>query len=241
MSLTVVLHRTQDLVNIAGVVRVMKNFDLTRLRLVAPEAYDPHRIEGIAHSSYDILERAEMFEGLDQALADCTFVAGLTARERTHKFAVARPREAAPTLVALAEEGTVALVLGPEDRGLTNAELDRCHMAVTIPTSPRFPSMNLAHACAVMAYELSLVRGERPLKPPRRSAPPAVKAELEELFGDAARALGAIDFFKTRNPESVMRTLRGIVYRAALDRREAKLLRAMCIEVVRYLERGRRA
>jgi tRNA (cytidine32/uridine32-2'-O)-methyltransferase len=130
-------------------------------------------------------------------------------------------------------------VAGREDRGLTNAELDLCHALVTISTDPGHRSLNLAQAVAVMAYEVWNARGGEvlPVKPPRNRADPATAAQLEELFADWTRALWAIDFFKTRRPESVMRSFRESVFRADLDGREASLVRAMGIEVVRYLER----
>lgn len=236
MKLVVVLCRTQDLVNIAGVIRSMKNFGLRDLRLVAPAEYDARRIEGIAHGTADLLERVRFHDTLDAALADCTFVVGLTARQRTVKRNVQRPREAAPELLAVAEDGRVAIVLGPEDRGLTNEELDRCHRTVTIPTSG-YQALNLAQAFTVMAYELFVARGVPEFKPPRRKAPPASQEQVEQLFHDAEAALEAIEFFKTHKPTSIMRTVREVVHRTPLDAREAKLLRAMCIEVVKYLRR----
>jgi TrmH family RNA methyltransferase len=160
----------------------------------------------------------------------------MTARQRAAKRNVLRPRPAADEILRGAADGTAALVLGPEDRGLSNDELDRCHRLVTIPTS-RYQALNLSHAFVVMAYELYVARGEGTLKPPRRRAPATTAAQLELLFDDAERALDAIEFFKTRNPEHVMRTVRDVIHRTPLDAREAKLLRAMCIEVVRYLER----
>ena len=240
MSIVVVLHRTQDLVNMAVVIRAMMNFGLEDLRLVEPEEYDPHRIEGIAHKSGKILKRVKQFGSLNEALADCTHVAGLSARQRAAKRSMQRPADAAGELLAAEEAGTAALVLGPEDRGLSNEDLDRCHQVITIPTAPEHPSLNLAQAFTVMAYELFQARGApAPFKPPRRSAPPAMQAEYERLFADAERALDAIEFFKTRNPALVMRTVREVGQRTAVDQREAKLIRAMCIEVVRYLERKR--
>ncbi len=238
MSVVLVLHRPQDLVNIAGVVRSMKNFELGHLRLVTPREYDPYRIEGIAHNTADVLKHVEVCPSLDAALADCTYVVGLTARQRTAKRNVQRPEDAAPELLAAAAVGLAALVLGPEDTGLNNDELDRCHRIVTIPTNSAYASLNLVQAFTVMGYELLLARGAAPFKPPRRVAEPATQDELERLFADAGRALGAIDFFKTRQQESVMRTVREVVHRVPLDQREAKLLRAMCIEVLRYLERA---
>jgi tRNA/rRNA methyltransferase/tRNA (cytidine32/uridine32-2'-O)-methyltransferase len=237
MSIVVVLHRTQDLVNLAGVVRTMKNFELSDLRLVSPREYQPYRVEGIAHNTGDVLRRVREFTDLDEALADCVHVVGLTARQRTAKRPVQRPREAAPEILAMADTGPVALMLGPEDAGLTNEELDRCHRVVTIPANPEYSSLNLVQAFTVMAYELELARGVAALKPPRRVSEPATQDQLERLFQDAEKALAAIDFFKTRQRESVMRSLRDVLHRVPLDQREAKLMRAMWIEVVRFLER----
>lgn len=238
MSVVVVLHEPQDLVNIAAVVRAMKNFALRDLRLVRPAEYDAHRIEGIAHQTGDLLKRVVQCETLNEALADCVLTVALTARGRTAKHNALRPREAAPEILAAAAQGRVALVLGREDRGLSNDDLDRCHRAVTIPTNPAHASLNLGQAFCVMAYEL-FVEGDRlpPLKPPRKTAPTATHGDLEELLRAAERTLWAIEFFKAKNPEMVMRTVRSIVHRVPLDAREAKLARAMCYEVVHFLER----
>jgi tRNA/rRNA methyltransferase len=241
MSVLVVLHQPQDLINIAHVVRAMKNFGLRDLRLVAPREYDAHRIEGIAHQSHDVVSRIARFDDLAAALADCVHVVGLTARGRSAKRNVQRPRGAAAEILAAAraEGGPVALLFGREDKGLSNEALDRCHRIVTIPTSPDYASLNLGHAVVVMLYELALARGEeeRPFKRPRRPAEAATVEEIERLFEDMERALAAIDFFKIRDREHIMRTVREIVHRVPLDQREAKLLRAMAIEVVKYRER----
>ncbi len=231
----VVLDHPQDLVNIAHVVRAMKNFSLTDLALVAPAEYDEYRIEGIAHRSADLLKGVQQFDALDEALADCVHVVGFTARGRTAKRNVQRPRAAAAEILAMAEQGPVALLFGREDKGLSNEALDRCNRAVVIPTDPAYPSMNLGHAVAVMLYELAVARGEesRALKPPRRQAPPAPAELVEELVAQVERALEAIDFFKGKERSLVMRTVREVVHRTPLDQREAKLIRAMAIETVK--------
>jgi tRNA (cytidine32/uridine32-2'-O)-methyltransferase len=235
-----VLVNPQDIVNIASAVRIARNFGLERMRLVDPGAFDPYRIEGIAHNTADFVERIEILPTLEQAIGDCVFTAVLTARQRTAKRRTLRPREAAELLSEEATNGPVAIVAGREDRGLTNAELDLGHALVTIPTDPAHSSLNLAQAVAIMAYESWTARGGAtfPLKPPRKAAAPATTAQLEELFADWQRALWAVDFFKTRRSESVMRSLREILHRAELDGREASLVRAMGIEVVRYLARA---
>jgi TrmH family RNA methyltransferase len=235
-----VLVNPQDIVNIASAVRIAKNFGIEQMRLVDPEVFDPYRIEGIAHNTADLVARIEIVKSLEEAIADCVFTAVLTGRERAAKRRVLRAREAAAALVEEAAVGPVAIVAGREDSGLTNAELDLCHALVTISTDPGHRSLNLAQAVAIMAYESWNARGGEtlPLKPPRHQAAPATSAQLEELFADWTGALWAVDFFKTRQTESVMRSFREIVYRAGLDGREASLLRAMGIEVVRYMARS---
>src|SRR5437667_2105748 len=207
--IVVVLHEPQDLVNIAHVVRGMKNFGVRDLRLVNPREYEAYRVEGIAHQTQDVLARVRTYATLEAALADCVHIVGFTARGRTAKRNLQRPREAAAELVALAEGGggPVALLFGREDKGRSNDALDRCHRVVTIPSDPSYASLNLAHAVIIMLYELALARcaETRPFKAPRRPSAPPDAAELERLFADVARALHAIEFFKTRNPAGVMR------------------------------------
>jgi tRNA (cytidine32/uridine32-2'-O)-methyltransferase len=239
VSPILVLVNPQDIVNIASAVRIARNFGIERMRLVDPEVFDPWRIEGIAHNTADFVARIEILPSLEAAIGDCVSTFVLTGRERAAKRRTLRPRDAAAELVRDLTLGPVAIVAGREDSGLTNAELDLCRTVVTIATDPIHPSLNLAQAVAIMAYEAWNARGGEalPLKPPRREAAPAASEQLEELFADWHRALWAIDFFKTRRSESVMRSFREFVFRADLDGREASLVRAMGIEVIRYLQR----
>src|SRR4029077_2003827 len=179
--IVVVLHEPQDLVNIAHVVRALKNFELRDLRLVNPREYDAYRIAGIAHQTQDVLARVARFEGLPDALADCVHVVGFTARGRSAKRNVQRPREAAAEILGQADAGPTALLFGREDKGLPNEALDLCHRVVTIPTNPAYPSLNLAHAVVLMLYELAVSRGDerRPFKAPRREGLPATAGDLE--------------------------------------------------------------
>lgn len=246
--IVLVLWQPQNYVNIAATIRAMKNFGLSRLRLVSPALWDPWRIEGIAHDTGEIVQTTTLHDSLADALDDSSFVVGLTARERRAKRAVDRPREIAPELLARAElalhsgAGPVTLLFGREDNGLSNEALDYCHRTVTIPTNPDHPSLNLAQAALLVCYELWLAAAgsEQTFRAPRHSAPPASVEQLELLFSDAERALWAVDFFKSRQTESVMRTVRELARRADLDAREANFLRAMAIEVVKYLRRRER-
>lgn len=235
----VVLDHPKDVVNIAGVVRVMMNFGLSELRLVEPDDFDTWRIGGIAHRSQPLTERARIFDTLDDALADVSFVVGTTARGRTAGRTYVRPREVSEQIANKASEGTVAIVLGREDRGLTNADLDRCHAVTIIPTDPDYASLNLAQACLVLAYEvfLAMGEGEEPLPRGRRATRPPTQEELEEMYAAIQDGLMRIDFYKAREPAAVMRTLRTILSRAEPDLRESRLLAAIGHEIRHYIDR----
>ena len=241
-SVIVVLYEPQDPVNIAATIRAMKNMGVSRLRLVRPVEYEAVRLEGIAHGTMDLIEAIEHRASFDDAVADCVRVFGFTARRRAAKLRVIEPRAAAGELLAAAVDGPVALVFGREDSGLPNDVLDRVHAAVTIPTTEH-ASLNLAQAALVGMYELHLAAADatRTMAPPRKDAPPPTNEQFEQYFADAERSLAAIEFFKTRFPEHIMRTLRSLTFRAAPNARELSLVRAMAIEVVNYIEREQRA
>jgi TrmH family RNA methyltransferase len=236
----VVLHEPQDPVNIAATVRAMKNMGLSRLRLVRPVDYEPHRLEGIAHGTRDLIDSIERFDDFDDAVADCVRLAAFTARRRAAKWHVTDARGGAREVLESVGEGDVALVFGREDSGLPNEILDRAHTVVIIPTTEH-ASLNLAQAVMVAAYELHMAAGDatRVVPPPRKDAPPATQEQLEQYFGDLQRSLDAIEFFKTRQVEHIMRTVRSLTLRAAPDARELSLIRAMALEVINYLERRR--
>ncbi|HKK08428.1 MAG TPA: RNA methyltransferase, partial [Gemmatimonadota bacterium] len=250
--IAIVLHRPQDLVNVALVVRAMKNMGLRRLRLVEPEEFDEHRIDGIAHGTSDLVERIEFFPSLEEAVADAVRVVGTTARRRTSPQEWRTPEEAAPELVrrvveAGGGEGTaVAVVFGPEDRGLANRQLDLCHELLCIPTNPEHPSLNLAHAALLVFYELRRAADRQVGLPSRdlsagkdETAPPATAGEVETFFGVWEEALTRIGFFHHVDPEPKMRTFRTLFQRARLDRRELQLLEAAAWEIVHYERRLR--
>lgn len=237
----VVLLEPQDPVNIAGTVRAMKNMGVRDLRLVNPCPYDPHRLEGIAHGTRDVIDAIRVHAALDAAVAECVAVAAFIGKPRAAKWPVLAPRAAAERLLADAAHGPVALLFGREDWGLPNAAIDRATLAVTIPTTAH-ASLNVAQACLVGLYELHVLAGDatRAAKVPRKDAPPASHEAYERFFEAAERALGTIDFLKTRHPPHVMRSVRSLAFRAQPDAREIELARAMAIEVGRAFARQRR-
>lgn len=245
--IVVVLHRPQDLVNVALVIRSMKNMGLRRIRVVAPrEAMDPTRLEGIAHGTGDLIEALEVHDDLESALADAGHVTGTSARRRSVRQKWRSPEEAAQDLLRRASRGIVALVFGPEDRGLTNRELDLCHEVISIPTNPEHPSLNLSHAALLHFYELRRAADElagvegRDLEPqPRHRAPPAPSEELEAFFDVWEEAMTEIGLFYGVDTGPKMRSYRNILQRADMDRRELKLMEATAYEILHYARRER--
>ena len=222
----------------------MKNFGLVDLRVVNPDEFDAYRLEGIAHRTADLIEAARIHDSLDDAIADCTFVVGTTARARTAGRTYLRPREAAEVIATKVAEPSdpeprVAVLFGREDRGLTNEDLDRCHALTIIPTAPEYSSLNLAQAALVVAYELFLAvdGGIREMPKGRRATRPPTQEELEQTFQALGQGLDRIEFYKARKPAAVMRTLRTLIARAEPDRREAKLIAAIGWEIAAYLDR----
>jgi TrmH family RNA methyltransferase len=237
-QISVVLYEPQDPVNIAGTVRAMKNMGVESLRLVRPCKYDKVRLEGIAHDTWDVIDKIVHYDDFDSAVADCVRLVGFTARRRKAKWAILDPKAAAEDALGYTDHGRVAMVFGREDSGLPNEILDRVHAAVNIPTT-NHASLNLAQAVLIALYELHLAAGDatRTLRGPRKEAPPPTTDMFERYFTELHNSLEAVQFFKTRYPEHIMRSLRAITFRAAPDDRELSLLRAMSLEVVRFLER----
>jgi TrmH family RNA methyltransferase len=234
----VVLVEPLDPINIGTTIRAMKNMGAEKLRLVNPVAYDPYRLIGVAHDTHEIIEGIEHYDSVQAAVGDCVRVAGFTARRRAARRGIINAAEASDDLLQFAGEGNVALMFGREDKGLPNEALDLAQLVVTIPTTDH-ASLNLSQAVLIALYELHTRANDatRKLAPPSKLADPPTSELLEMFFTDARRALEAIAFFKTRNEEHVMRSLRSLVYRAAPDSREVDFIRAMSIEVLRTIDR----
>ena len=241
-QLRVVLVGTSHPGNIGAAARAMKTMGLSRLCLVNPLAFPHEEATALASGADDLLEAAETHGSLDAALADCGFALGSTARRRGVALPEFDPRQAAAELLRRAEGGEqLALVFGSERVGLTNAELERCHGAVYIPSVEDFGSLNLAQAVQVLCYELRMAAIERAdtmqRVAVRRRHPAAPITELEGMFGHLAQMLDDIDFHKGRSPQTVMRRLRRMFQRAELDQREVRILRGIFAEAQRVARR----
>jgi tRNA/rRNA methyltransferase len=222
----VVLVRPQVAGNIGATARVMRNFGLTDLVLVAPvaDATSPEARKLSTHGE-DILNRARTVAALDEALADCVMVAGTSARigGPFRRQSVGPPAEIAPLLIDAFAAGPAALVFGPEPTGLSDAEVTRCHHLIHVPIDPTYAALNLAQAVAICLYEMRrcwLARAE-PLPEPAVIAP---FAEQERMFAHLRAALEEIHFLYGANADTLMHALRHLIGRARPSPMEVDVL-----------------
>jgi tRNA/rRNA methyltransferase/tRNA (cytidine32/uridine32-2'-O)-methyltransferase len=217
--------------NIGAVARAMKNMGLTELHLVRPRFFPNSDATARASGAEDVLENARVHEDFEMAIADCGLVVGTSARQRHLPWELVEPRDCARDIVAASRTGNAALVFGSERIGLTNVELARCNLLVTIPASPHYSSLNLAMAVQVMAYEVWLCARPEAAPVPRRDVPLASAEELTRLYAHLEEVLVEVDFRDRTGGGHLMERIRRLFNRAQLDQNETNILRGILTAV----------
>jgi tRNA/rRNA methyltransferase len=236
----VVLVRPKVAANVGAVARVMRNFGLSDLVLVEPEAdRDDPRGRLLATHAEDILDRARVVADFDAAVADCLLVAGTAARTGGlfRRQAVGAPDAILPRLLPALAGGPVALVFGPESSGLSNEQVARCHYLIHIPTDDAHPALNLAQAVAVCLYELRRAWRAR-TEPPPPPAPAADFATQEHMFMRLRTALEEIHFLYGEKADALMHALRHLLGRAGPTEMEVKLLLGLARQIRWFVAHG---
>jgi TrmH family RNA methyltransferase len=226
----IVLVRPRRAANVAAACRAMKNMGLSRLWLVEPgPGLDDPGARSLAYGAWDILDGARRAASLREAVSSSAAVVGTTGRA----VAGARTaREMAAEAGMLSAGGALSLVFGPEASGLTGPELDLCHSLVHVPTDPAQPSLNLAQAVLLVAYEMRLAALEEAPPSPREGRGSRASAgELEQALGDLKQALLEIGYLDPASPDRVLTELRRMVARARPTSREVVLLRGLARQV----------
>ena len=227
MSIRIVLVGTTHPGNIGAVARAMKNMGLSDLALVNPRFFPHEEATARASGATDVLDSALVVTTLADALIDCVYVAGASARSRTISWPSMGPRDCAERMINESENGKVAAVFGPEKTGLHNDDLDLCNTLLTIPTAPGFSSLNLAMAVQVLAYELRVASLLDAGPAFDSEAPPATSDEMEHYYAHLERVLQDIRFLDPQNPRHLMRRLRRLFIRARPDKNEVNILRGI--------------
>jgi TrmH family RNA methyltransferase len=206
----------------------MKNMALASLVLVRPRQFPHPEAAARASGADDVLARARVVDSLAAALEGCGFIAATTSREREQYFRVVDVREAAPRIVQQAQRSPAALVFGAERTGLTNEELESAHALLRIPADDAYPSLNLAMAVQLVAYELFRARAGAPVAPETAAAPLATAQEMRQLYAHFAQVLEQIQFRdRTQSGTHLMGRIRRFLQRAELDHNEANILRGI--------------
>lgn len=222
----IVLVDTSHPGNIGATARAMKTMGLADLRLVRPKHFPSDEATARAAGADDVLASATVHENLGSAIADCGWVVGASARLRTVALPIVDPREAAAEIWRRLPADRAAVVLGPEQSGLTNDDLARCQQLLHIPANPDFSSLNLAMAVQVICYELRMAAAGRPLPAgPVSDSRLATAAELEGLHEHLERLLTESEFLHAAHQKQVKLKLRRIFHKATLEENELNILR----------------
>lgn len=241
-NIRIVLVNTSHPGNIGGVARAMKNMGLTRLYLVAPRDYPNEQADWRAASAMDVLESAIVVPTLDEAIGDCQFVVGTSARERRIPWPLLDARQCAKRMGLASSSEQVAVMFGREDRGLTNDELKVCNLHLSIPTSEAYSSLNLAMAVQIVAYELKMLAtlvDSHTDEHANWDAPFASMENMERFYTHLEEALIDIEFLDPAAPRQLMSRLRRLYSRVRLDEMELNILRGILTETQKWVERGR--
>ncbi len=227
----IILVRPHVPENIGACCRAMKNMGLSRLVVVSPVNFDRARIEKTAtHAASGVVEAIQTCESVEAAISSYTYIAGATARRGKQRQMVLSPDQLASKLLTFSADNPMAIMFGPEDRGLENSELRYCHNLINIPTAG-FSSLNLAQAVMIICYEIFRVAGvQAPEFQPRLAA----SYELEGMYGHLKEALIKIDFVNRDNPDYWMNNFRRFFARVGLTAKEVRLIRGICRQINWY-------
>jgi len=230
-NLSIVMVRPRYSENIGSAARALCNMGIKNLIVVSPENYDPEKVRKLAtHAASDVVDRIEIFENLNAALSPFNYVVGTTARLGGERLAVSSPSEIAGKLVGISRKNRVAVLFGPEDRGLLNNDIRLCHELVNIPASD-FSSLNVSQAVLIMCYEIFLAGTEEKVKFAPRLAS---RFELDGMYDNVKDILVRINYINPENPDYWMNKLRHFFTRMELRAREVSIIRGICRQIDWY-------
>lgn len=233
-NIAIVLQRPRYPENIGSAARAMCNMGFSRLIVADPGIWDETRIRRLAtHEAGGVVDGIVRVDSLDKALAPFGHVVGTTARLGGQRPVLKSPALMAQRLIPLTRDNPVAILFGPEDRGLTNDDLKHCDQLVNIPTA-EFSSLNLAQAVMVICYCLSTAGLT---DPPAFTPRLAKRIELDQMYAELTDTLVRIGYLNPENPDYWMNRIRRFCSRLSLRAGEVSIVRGVCRQIRRYGER----
>jgi tRNA (cytidine32/uridine32-2'-O)-methyltransferase len=210
--------------NIGSVARAMKNMALSDLVLVRPRSFPHAEANALAAGADDVLAGARVVASVEEAIADCAFIAGTTSRPRSYYWEFTTPRDIAGRIVSLPSDNRAALLFGSERYGLATEDLNHCNVLVRIPANPEYCSLNLAMSVQLAAYEIFVAR-EQPHSHTQLEMPLAPSGDVEHFYAHLHQVLNEVGFDDRTG--HLMERLRRLFNRAQLDRNELNILRGI--------------
>ncbi len=241
-NIKIVLVRPYHPGNIGSAARAMKTMGISSLCLVNPKNFPAEEALTMARSASDVVSQSRVVNSVYEAVKDCEVVVASTARPRGYDLPELSPEQCAKQLKSHAASGKVAILFGPERMGLSNDDLQYAHYRVTIPTSPDYPSLNMAAAVQILCYEVfkgylgdhsevaSEVNSEveNGIKSISRSAS---IASMEKLYTHLEETLSDTGFIFKKHPGEIMKRVRTIVARSTLTDSEVSILRGILTSI----------
>jgi len=230
-NISIILKQPRCSENIGAAARAIRNMGIGRLVLVNPINYDFTKVMKLAtHAAAEVVEQIEFYEELKEALSPYSYVVGTTARTGKHRQSVKNPSKLAQSLIPISRDNNIAIIFGPEDRGLSNEDIRFCDALVNIPTAD-FSSINLAQAVMIVCYEIfNAGCAESQDFVPRL----ATSHELEGMHDKLKDILVRISYINNENPDYWMNKLRNFFSRLQLQAWEVSVIRGICRQIDWY-------
>ena len=221
----IVLVETSHPGNIGSVARAMKNMGLSRLALINPKKFPHDEATALAGNAGDVLEKAQVFSSIEEAVKNSKIIFATSARERTIEWPVASAKDAAQEINQLAAENIeVSILFGREDRGLTNEELQLSNKHLIIPADPEYPVLNIAMSTQVVCYELYQASHNEPIGP-WQDFPEYTSEELQHLIDHFNETVFKLNLIDPKNPKQILTRMERMFRRLYPDQMEGNFLR----------------
>ncbi len=229
-----ILVEPKEAGNIGASARAIKNMGFRHLCLVSQKNVLTDEARWLAHNALDVLESCRIYNSLSEAIKDKSMVVGTTRRMGKRRGVIVPVNDGVERLFNIAKNNKVAILFGREDKGLLNEEIDLCGFLITIPTSEEQPSLNLAQAVLIVAYELSKKELSGKIKF-NENIFLVNQAELNALYERILQCLILLGYIPRGDRDlekKIMQNLKHFLGRAGLTNWELKMLHGICSQVM---------
>ena len=230
-NISIVLLQPRYSENIGAAARAMRNMGFQQLVIVDPQNFDlPKALKLATHFASDIIENSRFYLDLKEALSPFSYVVGTTARLGGQRQVVCTPLTLARKLIPISVKNRIAILFGPENKGLSNEDIRCCHALVNIPTT-NFSSLNLAQSVMILCYEIFMAGQEANEEFTPRMAS---RHELDGMYDQLKDILVRISYINAENPDYWLNHFRRFFTRLQLRAKEVNIIRGLCRQVDWY-------